>query len=91
MQETLAFFGERINDYMQFYYGNKAWASQDTNGDAKCRLNSDDWGKDPMGCPNAMAAVRIPSSKVSQRPPNTLIDSPALLNANFRAETVPCT
>ncbi|PWI71638.1 hypothetical protein PCL_11732 [Purpureocillium lilacinum] len=58
MQETLTIVGEHTNDYIQFYYGSKAWRSGDTTGDAKCNLKGDDWGKGPTGCPNAMAASR---------------------------------
>lgn len=63
MQETLTIVGEHTNDYIQFYYGSKAWRSGDTTGDAKCNLKGDDWGKGPTGCPNAMAAVRTQSPK----------------------------
>ncbi|KAJ6437230.1 aspartate-tRNA ligase [Purpureocillium lavendulum] len=58
MQETLIIVGEHTNDYMQFYYGNKAWRSGDRKGDARCSLKGQDWGKGPTGCPNAMAASR---------------------------------
>ncbi|KAI0443025.1 hypothetical protein F4803DRAFT_550595 [Xylaria telfairii] len=59
MHDTLTIVGEHTNDYIQFYYGsNVNWTTHDTQGDAKCSLQGDDWGNGPSGCPNAAAAAR---------------------------------
>ncbi|KPM41745.1 hypothetical protein AK830_g4814 [Neonectria ditissima] len=64
MSEELVVIGEHTNDYIQFYYGDTAWRSTDTEGAAACTMVGDDWPQEgPGDCP--ASAVVIPRSEIS--------------------------
>ncbi|RYP12592.1 hypothetical protein DL765_007223 [Monosporascus sp. GIB2] len=59
MKDTLVITGEHTNDYILFNYGSVSWTSSQTDGDARCSLEEEDWDKNlPPGCPNAAAIMR---------------------------------
>ncbi|KAF2280019.1 uncharacterized protein EI97DRAFT_454956 [Westerdykella ornata] len=60
MSKGLQVIAEHENDYIQFYYGDVAWTSGTTEGEATCKLVGDNWDTEsPVQCDQGARSRRF--------------------------------